>query len=62
MPPLIVVAVATSAAAIGARWLQREWRRVNDELDRAEAAAKVPARTEMPTLRRDPKSGVWRPS
>jgi hypothetical protein len=61
MPPLVAAALATSAAAVAARWLRREWRRVNAELDRAEAAAKVPAKDEVPTLRRDPKSGVWRP-
>jgi hypothetical protein len=63
MPPLLAVALATSAAAIGARWVQREWRRVNEALDRADAAARTPARADdLPTLRRDPKTGVWRPS
>ena len=62
MPPLVAAALATSIVAIGARWARREWRRVNDEFDRAEAAGRVPPRAEVPTLRRDPQSGVWRPS
>lgn len=61
MPPLVAAALATSAAAVAARWLRREWRRVNAELDRAEAA-RVPPKDEVPTLRRDPRSDVWRPS
>ena len=57
MPPIIAAAVAIAGAALLARTLRREWDRVNRELDAAEAA---PAEVRA-TLRRDPKTGVWRP-
>jgi hypothetical protein len=41
--------------------LAREWRRVNAELDAKERASQTGARDELPTLRRDPVSGVYRP-
>jgi hypothetical protein len=58
---MVALAVAAAAATLGARWMQREWRRVNAELARADAAASKPARTELPTLRQDPATGEWRP-
>ncbi|HVV92852.1 MAG TPA: hypothetical protein VHD15_05485 [Hyphomicrobiales bacterium] len=61
MPPMVALAVAAAAVTLGARWMQREWRRVNAELARADAAARAPVRTDMPTLRQDPKTGEWRP-
>jgi hypothetical protein len=61
MPPVVALAAAAAAFAVGTRWLQREWRRVNAELARAEAAARAPGRADLPTLRQDPKTGEWRP-
>jgi hypothetical protein len=61
MPPAIALAVAAAAVTIGARWMQREWRRVNAELARAEAAARTQAPADLPRLRRDAKTGEWRP-
>jgi hypothetical protein len=61
MPPLVAMAAAAAAFTVGARWLQREWRRVNAELERAEAATRKPHSAEVPTLRQDPQTGVWRP-
>ena len=66
MPPLAVppVLVLTAiGAAVIARWALREFRRVNDELDalkRARAPESVD-RSRLPTLRRDPVSGEYRP-
>jgi hypothetical protein len=58
-------AVAATLAAIGAmalsRLLQREWQRVNTELDASGRAAATVARKDLPTLRRDPATGIYRP-
>lgn len=56
MPPLILgMTLAAGAALIAARIVRREWHRVNRELDMARSAPN------SSTLRRDPKTGVWRP-
>ncbi len=60
MPPVIVWMIGAVGAAYVARLAAREWRRVNDELDRLKAApVREPDRATLPTLRRDP-SGVYR--
>jgi hypothetical protein len=66
MPPFAIpplAAAAVLAAVIVGRWAVREFRRVNGELDAPKTAkAKAPAdRRHLPTLRRDPKTGVYRP-
>jgi hypothetical protein len=58
MPPLIPFVAAAAGTAILVRFMRREWKRVNAELDRAEAAEKRPEGG--PTLRRDPSTGDWR--
>jgi len=66
MPPLAVPPLAAAAvlgAVIIGRWAMREYRRVNAELD-ALRTAKARAPTDwshLPTLRRDPKTAVYRP-
>jgi hypothetical protein len=62
IPPLVKVTLAALGAAAVAHWMAREVRRINDELDRLRAASAVdPAsRRTFPTLRRDPRTGVWR--
>jgi hypothetical protein len=61
LPPVVAVALGGVAGAVLARLLVREWRRVNDELDRVRAAPPGEAeRAEVPTLRRDPATGVYR--
>ena len=63
MPPLIAFAGALGGLAV-VRWAYKTARRVNQELEEArlarvaEAAA---ARTTIPTLRRDPNTGAYRP-
>jgi hypothetical protein len=61
IPPLVKIALAALGAAALAHWLTREIRRINDELDRLRAASAIDpaARRTFPTLRRDPKTGVW---
>ena len=61
MPALVAFAFAAVAGAVATRWVRREWRRVNEELD-ARHAAEVRAARDLPKLKRDPVSGEWRPS
>ncbi|MBL8585327.1 MAG: hypothetical protein JNM23_01210 [Bradyrhizobiaceae bacterium] len=62
MPPIITAAFGALGAATLARVLVREWRRVNAELDQVSAAAAERVdRERLPKLRRDPRTGVYRP-
>jgi hypothetical protein len=64
MPPFVaspLVRFALSALAGGAviRWVTKEVRRINEELERVKDAAAVD-RGSLPTLRRDPRTGEFR--
>jgi hypothetical protein len=63
MPQALLLIVSALGAAIAARLIAREWRRVNEELDRmrAEPARAEAPRERIPVLRRDPATGVYRP-
>jgi len=61
LPPVIAWTLAAIGAVAVSKVLAREWRRVNAELDARERASQTVARDELPTLRRDPHSGVYRP-
>jgi hypothetical protein len=75
LPPVIAWTLAAVGATALARVLVKEWRRVNAELDAQELQAQElnaqgragheraaePAREQRPTLRRDPRTGVYRP-
>jgi hypothetical protein len=66
MPPLIAFAGALGGLAV-VRWAYRTAVRVNKELEEArlarvaEAARSSAKSTEIPTLRRDPATGAYRP-
>ncbi len=67
MPPIIIpqlvkFALGAFGAAALVHWVVRETRRINAELERTQTAPAVDAamRHELPTLRRDPKTGDWR--
>jgi hypothetical protein len=60
LPPVIVWTLAALGAAALAKVLAKEWQRVNAELDAHERAESV-VRENIPTLRRDPQTGVYRP-
>jgi hypothetical protein len=67
MPPIAIpAAVKLVLGAIGAaavvHWVVKEVRRINEELDRLNAAPVIEpvAREALPTLRHDPHSGEWR--
>ena len=69
MPPLIfspLIKLALGALGAGAlvHWAVKEVRRINEELDRVKRASSIdPAtRQALPTLRRDPSTGDWRPT
>jgi hypothetical protein len=61
-PPLVKIVLGALGAAAVAHWMLSEVRRINGELDRLRTASAIdPAtRRNLPTLRRDPASGVWR--
>ena len=61
MPPLIALA-ATLGGMVAVRWLYQTARRINQELEEARMARVAEARSrDIPTLRRDPRTGAYRP-
>jgi N-formylglutamate amidohydrolase len=62
MPPLVAFAGALGAMAV-VRWAYRTALRVNRELEEARLArvAEAARSGEIPTLRRDPVTGSYRP-
>jgi hypothetical protein len=62
MPPLIALAGALGGLAV-IRWVYRTALRVNRELEEARLArvAEAARSGEIPTLRRDPDTGAYRP-
>jgi hypothetical protein len=59
IPPLVKFALGALGAGAIAAWAVKEFRRINDELERMKTVDAV-ARRDLPTLRRDPRSGEWR--
>lgn len=64
MPPVLVVLASAIGGIAAARWVIKTVRRVNEELERAQRAhvSETVAREAIPTLRRDPATGAYRPS
>ena len=63
MPPLIVAAGVLGGAAL-ARWVWRTARTVKSELEEmrlSQMAESNHQQAEIPTLRRDPQTGAYRP-
>ena len=62
MPPLIAFAGALGSLAV-VRWAYRTAKRVNRELEEARLArvSEQVSSTDIPTLRRDPNTGAYRP-
>ena len=62
MPPLIAFAGTLGGLAV-VRWAYRTARRVNRELEEARRSrlAEAAQSSEIPTLRRDPDTGAYRP-
>jgi len=63
MPPVIAVALGLFGAAALVRWCVKEAHRVNAELDevRGVEPAEPVDRGTLPTLKRDPNTGEYRP-
>jgi hypothetical protein len=63
MAPVFALAVGLMGAAAFARWCAKEVHRVNDELDnfRSNPAVEPIDRESLPTLKRDPRTGEYRP-
>ncbi|MEH2512387.1 uncharacterized membrane-anchored protein YhcB (DUF1043 family) [Nitrobacteraceae bacterium AZCC 1564] len=60
MPPLILIVAGILGGAVLVRLAVRESRRINRELDELRQSH-VDNRDDAPTLRRDPKTGTYRP-
>ena len=63
MPPVFALALGLMGAAALVRWYARETHRVNAELDdiRRSSAPEPVDRGALPTLKRDPATGEYRP-
>ena len=63
MPPVFALALGLMGAAVLVRWCVKEVQRVNAELDEVRARAEVEPvnREALPTLKRDPDTGEYRP-
>ena len=61
IPPLVKWTLIALGGAAAVHWVVKEVRRVNEELERARARAIIADHKRMPTLRRDPLTGEYRP-
>jgi hypothetical protein len=63
MPPVFALALGVMGTVVLLRWCVREVRRVNAELDevREQPAVEPIDRGALPTLKRDPDTGEYRP-
>lgn len=60
-PPVIAATLAAIGVIALSKVLAREWQRVNAELDAHERAVAAVRTRDVPTLRRDPVTGEYRP-
>jgi hypothetical protein len=60
IPPLVKLTLAVLGAGAVVHWVVKEARRINQELERVKAASAID-RQSLPTLRRDPSTGEFRP-
>jgi hypothetical protein len=61
MPPVVLWIVGAVGAAVVVKWLAREGRRINAELDAARAQAAGDSTAGRSKLERDPRTGIYRP-
>jgi hypothetical protein len=61
LPPVIVATLAAIGVVALSKMLAREWQHVNAALDANARAAAAVASRNLPTLRRDPVTGEYRP-
>jgi hypothetical protein len=60
IPPLVRLALGAVGTGVILRWVVKEVRRINAELDRVKSGSDPAVRRSFPTLRRDPRTGEWR--
>ena len=62
LPPLIAWTLGAIGTVVLIKLVSREWQRVNAELDQARPVrVNDPERARLPTLQRDPSTGVYKP-
>jgi hypothetical protein len=61
MPPVILWILGAAGVAVMAKWLVKESRRINDELDACKAQSVHEPAHSRANLKRDPETGVYRP-
>ncbi len=62
LSPLVKWTLAALGGAMVVHWVVKEARRINEELDqRNRVRVRVTDRENRPTLRRDPRTGEYRP-
>jgi hypothetical protein len=63
IPPLVKAAIGAVAGTAAVVWAVREYRRLSDEIERAKMVkiTEPIRRDQLPTLRRDPRTGDYRP-
>jgi hypothetical protein len=63
LSPLLKWSLAAMGGAMIVHWAVKEARRINEELDQARRVkARITDAESRPTLRRDPRTGEYRPS
>ena len=62
MPQLLGWIVVGAAVWAGYKWLRGETRRVAEKLREADDTLKTRSEKSLPTLERDPETGVYRPT
>jgi hypothetical protein len=61
MPAILVWVLGAAGAVVLIKLFNREWQRINSELDQVQPARVTdPERATVPTLRRDPNTGEYR--
>jgi hypothetical protein len=62
LPSLVAWTLGAIGAVVVMKLITREWQRINNELDQARPVRVTdPERARLPTLRRDPATGEYRP-
>jgi len=61
MPPLVLWALGALGAALAAKLLSEAHRKANEDLEAVRREPKPDERANIPTLRRDPETGQYRP-
>jgi hypothetical protein len=61
MPPTLLLALGAIGAALAAKLLSDAHKKANEDLDTLRREPKPDERANIPTLKRDPKTGKYRP-